>query len=86
MTVPMTAAGALRSRPHPYLIPYSRPRKLPFVFVADGTQEEMTMPPDFDFQVLTNLFQSFMASQAAGGNSDPVAMLLSHCAPGCNIL
>ena len=44
------------------------------------------MPPDFDFQVLTNLFQSFMASQAAGGNSDPVAMLLSHCAPGCNIL
>jgi hypothetical protein len=58
---------------------------LPFTFVADGTQEEMTMPPDFDFATLTNLFQTFMAQQAAGGG-DPMTMLMKMCGPGCNVL
>jgi hypothetical protein len=58
---------------------------LPYTFVADGTQEEMSMPPDFDFATLTNLFQTLMAEQAAGGG-DPVAMLMKMCGAGCNIL
>jgi hypothetical protein len=58
---------------------------LPYTFVADGTQEEMSMPEDFDFATLTNLFQSLMAQQAAGG--DPMQMIMKMCgAAGCNIL
>jgi hypothetical protein len=59
---------------------------LPFTFVADGTQEEMSVPPDFDFATLTNLFQAYLAQQAAGGGGNPMAMLMSQCGPGCDIL
>jgi hypothetical protein len=56
---------------------------LPFTFVADGKQEEMSVPPDFDFTVLTNLFQAYLAQQAAGG---PMSMLMKQCGPDCDIL
>ena len=60
---------------------------LPFVFKADGEQDEMTPMPDFDFAVLTNLFQAYMAQAGADGQQDPVAMLMSMCGPGgCEIL
>lgn len=36
---------------------------LPYVFVADGTQEEMTIPPDFQFDQLIKLFNNFAALQ-----------------------
>ena len=64
---------------------------LPFVFKADGEQEEMTIPEDFDVQVLVNLFQAYMASQAAGGaggggggQADLLQMAMSQC--GCHIM
>ena len=58
---------------------------LPFVFKADGEQEAMALPPDFDFTVLMNLFQQYMAAQAAGGGGqqDPMAMVMQLC--GCTI-
>jgi hypothetical protein len=63
---------------------------LPYVFVADGEHEQMAAAPDFDFSVLAGLFQSYMthvqASNAAGGEQDPVAALMSACGPGCQIL
>jgi hypothetical protein len=59
---------------------------LPYTFVADGTQEEMSVPPDFDFTVLTNLFQAFLAQQAAGGGGSPMGMIMDSCGPGCDIL
>jgi hypothetical protein len=59
---------------------------LPYTFVADGTQEEMSMPPEFDFDTLSKLFQTFMAQQAAGGDSNPIAALMSQCGPGCNVM
>ena len=55
---------------------------LPYVFVADGTQEEMTMPADFDFQKLEMLF-SFL--KTASSNEDLLAMAMKACG-GCNIL
>jgi hypothetical protein len=33
---------------------------LPYVFVADGEQDQMAAAPDFDFSVLAGLFQSYM--------------------------
>jgi hypothetical protein len=59
---------------------------LPFVFVADGSQEEMQMQPDFDMDALVGLFNAYMAAQAAG--KDPIPMLLQLCgtALGCDIL
>ena len=58
---------------------------LPYVFVGDGSQEEMTMPEDFDFSALANLFQAYMMAQAGGGanGQDPVAMAMQQC---CSIL
>jgi Caspase domain len=35
---------------------------LPYVFVADGTQEEMFMSDDFDFAALLKMFQTFTQS------------------------
>jgi hypothetical protein len=59
---------------------------LPYVFVADGQQEEMAAAPDFDMAVLMNLFQSFVASQAAGGDMDIAGMMTKCGAMGCDIL
>jgi hypothetical protein len=56
---------------------------LPFVFKADGEQETMQMPPDFDFAALQGLFKQFMALQSGSGGNDPVAMILSQC---CNLM
>jgi len=39
---------------------------LPFVFKADGEQEEMTVQPDFDFEKLQGLFQNFMQAHQSG--------------------
>lgn len=55
---------------------------LPYVFVADGTQEEMSMPEDFDFQKLEMLYSLF---KAAASNGDLIAMVMKQCG-GCNIL
>jgi len=54
---------------------------LPYVFVADGQQEEMTLQPDFDFGPLLAMFQSFVQS---GKADDVVATLMKNC--GCAIL
>jgi hypothetical protein len=63
---------------------------LPFVFKANGEQEEMSIPADFDVSVLVNLFQAYMASQAAsgagGGNDQLLSMIMSQCGPNCLIL
>jgi len=57
---------------------------LPYVFLADGEHENMSIPPDFDFAALQGLFQQFMAMQQGGGaGGDPVQMIMSQC---CNIL
>lgn len=55
---------------------------LPYVFVGDGSQEEMTMQEDFDFAVLANMFQAYMAQAQANGE-DPMAMVMQQC---CEIL
>jgi hypothetical protein len=56
---------------------------LPFVFKADGEQEEMGIPADFDMSVLMNLFQAYMAAQAAGGggggNDQLLSMVMNQC-------
>ena len=56
---------------------------LPFVFLADGTQEEMTVPEDFNFQKLELLFGLL---QAAANNEDLMAMVMKTCGAACNIL
>jgi hypothetical protein len=60
---------------------------LPFVFKANGEQEEMGIPADFDVQVLVNLFQAYMAAQGAGGagggNDQLLSMAMNQC---CSIL
>jgi hypothetical protein len=56
---------------------------LPFVFKADGEQEEMSIPADFDVSVLVNLFQAYMAAQQAGGggssNEQLLSMVMNQC-------
>ncbi|CAB9525977.1 Metacaspase-1 [Seminavis robusta] len=54
---------------------------LPFVFVADGSQEEMTIKPDFDMQKLEMIVGLL---QAAAQNEDVMKMAMKMC--GCNIL
>jgi hypothetical protein len=57
---------------------------LPFVFKADGEQEEMSIPADFDVSVLVNLFQAYMAAQqGGGGNEQLLNMVVNQC---CMIL
>ena len=57
---------------------------LPYVFVGDGSQEEMTIPPEFDFQKLELLYELF---QAANGQGDMMAVAMKMCgAAGCTIL
>lgn len=53
---------------------------LPYVFVADGEQEEMQLQDSFDFAPLLSLAAAFIASQQKG---DPIAGILSAC--GCAI-
>ena len=54
---------------------------LPFNFVGDGSQEEMTVKPDFDFQKIEMLVGLL---QAAAGNEDLMNMAMKMC--GCSIL
>lgn len=58
---------------------------LPFVFIADGEHDQMTMPPDFDFSALQGLFTTFMAMQngQSGEGSDPISMFVGQC---CTIM
>jgi len=67
---------------------------LPYTFVADGSQEEMTVTPGFDFEKLKKmhaLVQSLL-SQAQSG-ADPAALVQQAqqgvqqlCGSGCAIL
>lgn len=50
---------------------------LPYTFVADGEQEEMTLQEDFDFAPLLKLAAAFLAAQKAG--EDPIAGLINAC-------
>jgi len=63
---------------------------LPYHFIADGTQEEMTIDQDFDFTPLINLFNSFMEQNGGKINAQQAAqamkMVEQHCGPGCSIL
>lgn len=65
---------------------------LPYTFIADGEHEEMEVSPDFDFDVLVNLFNAYMANQqgggggGAGGDVDPVALIQKMCGPDCTVL
>ena len=67
---------------------------LPYTFVADGSQEEMTIQPDFDFEKLKkmfNLFQDLMAKHKAGANpvdlaKEAQAGVQQLCGSGCAIL
>jgi hypothetical protein len=54
---------------------------LPYTFVADGEQEEMTLQDGFDFSPLLSFAAAYMASQQAG--DDPVTGILTAC--GCNV-
>jgi len=44
---------------------------LPYTFVADGTQTEMTETPGFNFGTIIKLFKSFQAHQQNGGGGVP---------------
>jgi hypothetical protein len=55
---------------------------LPFVFVADGQEEQMHLQEGFDFAPLLAFAAAYMASQQAG--DDPMASLFSACG-ACNI-
>jgi Caspase domain len=54
---------------------------LPYVFAADGEQEEMELQDGYDFSPLLSFAAAFMATQQAG--DDPIMGLLSTC--GCEI-
>jgi hypothetical protein len=61
---------------------------LPYVFKADGEQDQMAPPPDFDFSKLAALFQAYMVQQGANGQggidpNDAIAIVAKEC---CNIL
>lgn len=61
---------------------------LPYVFKADGEQNQMAPPPDFDFSKLAALFQAYMVQQGANGQggidpNDAIAIVAKEC---CNIL
>jgi hypothetical protein len=61
---------------------------LPYVFHADGEEEEMTLNSEFDFAPLMQMAAQFMAqAQAAGNSNDPVAaaMALAQKTCGCTI-
>lgn len=49
---------------------------LPFHFVADGEQEEMTVPQDFDFGTLMTLFQALQSNPQAASQ---VAQTCGDC-------
>lgn len=64
---------------------------LPYTFVGDGEQENMTANEDFDFGPLLQLAQQFAMSQMGGSGSgggsaqqDPIAQAMSLC--GCDIM
>lgn len=60
---------------------------LPYVFKADGEQEEMTVPPDFDFDVLVGLFNKFMQQQQNMTPEQTAQMVQQLCGQlGCDIL
>lgn len=50
---------------------------LPYTFVADGEQTEMSVSEDFDFTRLLTLAAAFLAAQQAG--DDPVAAAMAVC-------
>jgi hypothetical protein len=50
---------------------------LPYVFAADGEEEEMHLQESFDFAPLLAFAAAFMASQQAG--DDPIQGILSAC-------
>ncbi|EEC45839.1 metacaspase [Phaeodactylum tricornutum CCAP 1055/1] len=61
---------------------------LPYVFKADGEQNQMAPPPDFDFSKLAAMFQAYMVQQGANGQggidpNDAIAIVAKEC---CNIL
>ena len=61
---------------------------LPYQFRADGEQDEMTVPPDFDFSQLAGLYQHFQALQAGEGNAVETAQAVMQLCNslGCNVL
>ena len=55
---------------------------LPYTFVADGEETEMTVNEDFNFEPLLQLFQKYMAAKQSGeslGASDYVAAAQACC-------
>ena len=59
---------------------------LPYVFIADGEHDSMSIPPDFNFGALEGLFKKFMAMQAAGDLKDPVAAAASVMQSCCAMM
>lgn len=49
---------------------------LPYTFVADGEQEEMTLSEDFDFGPLLSMAAAFMAAQ---NSDDMIAQAMAAC-------
>lgn len=56
---------------------------LPFQFAADGEQNQMSVPADFDFGPLMGLAANFADGDVS---ADDLAKLASTCMEGCNIL
>jgi metacaspase-1 len=54
---------------------------LPYVFVADGNQDQMDAKPDFDFGPLAQLLQNYLAKRGFG--DVPVEQVMNAC---CGIL
>jgi hypothetical protein len=57
---------------------------LPYVFVADGTQDQMGVQPDFDFSPLIQLAQNFLNKRGYG--NVPVDDIVSTCCALLSIL